>query len=161
EPPQPLPLAPLGEWGPRLSEVVSRALSKEPEARYPGAAAFAEDLGRVLASHARSLETTVSSQDIETLNQARRLIKEGRLEDSQPRLREVVLRLPPSVEARRALRTASLELQQRTRPGEPEPDDFPELDSTFQASQTQREPETLLQPTVLDASPAGVASPPR
>jgi serine/threonine protein kinase len=159
EPPPRLPLGELGEVGARLQEITVRALEKEPENRYPGAAALAEDLAEVLASYTRALETTVSSQDLETLNQARRLIREGRIEDSQRRLREIVTRSPYSVEARRALRTASRELQRLNRPREPEADDFPELNSTFQAMPTQRAPETLLQATVLDAAAQAPAGP--
>jgi serine/threonine protein kinase len=163
ERPAPLPLGELGEVGPRLQEITRRALEKEPEARHPGASALADELATVLARYTRSLETTVSSQDLETLNQARRLFKEGRVEDSQKRLRDVVTRIPYSVEARRALRTASRELQRLTGPREAEAQDFPELDSplqTFQALETQRAPDTLLQPTVLDA-PEGTAGPAR
>jgi len=156
DPAPPLPIPELGEVGPRLQEITSRSLEKEPEARYPSAAAMVEDLAEVLARYTRSLETTVSTQDLETMSLARRILKEGRLEDGQRRLREIVARSPYSVEARRALRTASRELLRREGPGEPAAEDFSELDATFQASPTRRARETLLQPAVSEV-PAGTA----
>jgi serine/threonine protein kinase len=147
-----LPLPDLGELGPRLQEIGNRALEKEPESRYPSASAMAEDLCDVLAGYTRSLETTVASQDLEGLQQARRLIKEGRLEDSQRRLRELVAQSPYSVDARRALRTASREIERRQLPLEADTDIFPELEGTQSSPSTQQAAETLLQPTVLKSS---------
>jgi hypothetical protein len=159
EAPAPLPTGELGEAGERLGEIVSRALAKELESRHANASAMAEDLAEVLTAHTRALETTVTTQDVEILSLVRRMLKDGRYEDSQRRLREIVERTPHSVEARRALRTASREILRRQRPAEPVSEDFPELDSTFQASPTRRAPETLLQPTVLGTPAAAPASP--
>ena len=45
------------------------------------------------------------------------------------------------LEARRALRVATREMQRHTQPPQPEPDDFPELAATMQASPTRRTPD--------------------
>ena len=48
EEPPPLDTAALGKAGERLGPIVARALAKEPAARYPGAAALADELQSVL-----------------------------------------------------------------------------------------------------------------
>ncbi len=48
EEPPPPDLGALGDFAPRLRQILSRALAKDPDARYPGAAALAADLAAVL-----------------------------------------------------------------------------------------------------------------
>jgi serine/threonine protein kinase len=143
---EPPPLsADLGSAGPRLRQIVERALAKEPELRYGGAALLAEDLSDVLSSYTRAALPPVPAADLEAVNRARRALKERRVEDSVRCLHDVVQRNPHCLEARRALRLASREMQRRQRPPEPESDAFPELDATFQSSPpTQRSPETFV-----------------
>jgi len=147
----PLPLeGDLGACGPEVREVLGRALAKDPAARQPGAARLADELSHALAAHLRARDT-VAPDALETVNVSRRLLKEGRVEESLQRLREVAEKNPESLEARRALRVASREMTRRQRPAEAVADDFPELDVTYQAQgpPTRRGPETRVQPTVL------------
>jgi serine/threonine-protein kinase len=140
----------LGACGPEVRDVLARALAKDREARQPGAARLADELSRALAAHLRARDA-VAPDALETVNVSRRLLKEGRVEESLQRLREVAEKNPESLEARRALRVASREMTRRQRPAEAVADDFPELDVTYQAQgpPTRRGPETRVQPTVL------------
>jgi len=140
----------LGACGPEVRDVLARALAKDREARQPGAARLADELSRALAAHLRARDA-VAPDALETVNVSRRLLKEGRVEESLQRLREVAEKNPESLEARRALRVASREMTRRQRPPEAVADDFPELDVTYQAlgPPTRRGPETRVQPTVL------------
>ena len=146
---EPAPLDPgrLGGVSPRLQEVVGRALAKSAEARYPTAGALADDLAEVMEAHARTLGASAPSPaTMEAIAAARRLVKEGRAAEGERRLREIATANPWSVEARRALRTALREEQRARKPPEPPPDDFPELEATFQAPPTQRAAETEVRP---------------
>jgi serine/threonine-protein kinase len=140
----------LGPCGSEIQEIVARALAKDAEARQPGAGRLADDLARALAADQRA-QAAVAPDTLETVNTSRRLLKEGKVEESLQRLREVAEKNPGSLEARRALRVASREMTRRQRPPEPSADDFPELDVTYQAQgpPTRRGLETKVQPTVL------------
>jgi serine/threonine protein kinase len=148
EAPPPLDTPDLQEAGPRLQEIVSRALAKEVAERYPTAAALADDLALVRdAALART--PAASPVALESITGARRLLREGRTAEAERRLRELVDTNPGSLEARRGLRTVLREGQRAKGPAETPADDFPELEATFQASPTRRTPETDVQPTVL------------
>jgi serine/threonine-protein kinase len=149
DPPSPL-AADLGACAPEVQDTVARALAKEAQERQPGAARLADELSRALAAHLRA-QAAVAPDTLETVNVSRRLLKEGRVEESLQRLREVTEKNPESLEARRALRVASREMTRRQRPPEPAADDFPELDVTYQVQgpATRRALETEIQPTVL------------
>jgi len=155
------PLDPaIAGLAPELQAIVERALAKDPEKRYPTAAAMAEELARV-AARLRG-PGAAPPEVIEAVNVSKRLLKEGRLDDALNRLREVTARHPRSLEARRALRTASREQQRRAKPPDPAGEEFPELDATYQAAPTRRAAETVraggdLPATVLAPS-AGAAS---
>jgi hypothetical protein len=149
-PPQDTDIAGLA---PRLQEVLDRALAKDPEQRYPSAARLADELADVLDAYLSKLARVPRSGDAqEAVKAARRLLKEGGVEESLRRLRELQQQSPDSVEVRRALRTANRDLQRRTHPPDPEPDDFPELEATFHAPATRRASETLLRPTTVLAA---------
>jgi serine/threonine protein kinase len=140
--------ADLGACAAELRELLGRALAKDAKARPAGAGALADDLSRALAAHLRA-QGAVAPDTLETVNVSRRLLKEGRVEESLQRLRDVAEKNPGSLEARRALRVASREMTRRQRPPEPEVDDFPELDSTLLGPPTRRGAETIVQPTLL------------
>jgi serine/threonine protein kinase len=147
EPPAPL-LGDLGACAPEVKDAVMRALAKDTGARHAGAARLADELARALASQLRAV-AAVAPEALETVNVSRRLLKEGRVEESLQRLREVAEKNPESLEARRALRVASREMTRRQRPPEPSADDFPELAATVHVPPTRRAPETQIRPTVL------------
>jgi serine/threonine protein kinase len=145
----------LGAQGAALQDVVARALAKDPDRRPAAAGRLADELSHVLAAHLRDTPAGAPTEIIESVSQSRRLLQEGRVEESMQRLREVTARHPQSIEARRALRWASREIAQReARP--PAPDEFAELDAKFLSAPTRREPETVLQ-----AAPAPAAAPAR
>ncbi|HKC13569.1 MAG TPA: serine/threonine-protein kinase, partial [Vicinamibacteria bacterium] len=159
DPPPPLNTE-VGGLAPRLQEVLDRALAKDPEQRYPSAARLADALADVLEAYSRSLTGVPRSggDAQEAVKAARRLLKEGGVDESLRRLRELKEQSPGSVDVRRALRTANRDLQRRNRPPDPEPD-FPELDATFHAPATRRASDTLLQPTTV--LPSQVPAPAR
>jgi serine/threonine protein kinase len=148
---------------PELQAIVERALAKEADKRYPHAAAMADELSAV-AGRLRGPGGS-PTEVLEAVNVSKRLMKEGRLDDAVSQLKEVTQKHPRSLEVRRALRTASRELQRRTRPAEPPADDYPELDATYQAAPTRRTPETVRQagadaPATVVASAASPGSAP-
>jgi serine/threonine protein kinase len=159
EPPLPLE-GDLGACAPEVRTAVAKALAKEVEARHAGAARLADELTRALSAHVGTAGT-VAPEALETVNLSRRLLKEGRVEESLQRLREVAEKNPSSLEARRALRVASREKTRRERPVENAAEDFPELEVTYQVQvpSTDRAPETLLQPTVLQPPPGARSAP--
>jgi Protein kinase domain len=154
---------------PRLQEVLDRALAKSVDERCPSASALAADLAAAQDAHARANPLPVAPP--EALNGARRLLKEGRLDECVERLRGLEAAATESVEVRRVLRAVTRERMRRDQPPEPEATDFPELDATYRLPPTRHAAETALraasasptdvQPTVV--SPAGqtvVAPPP-
>jgi serine/threonine protein kinase len=157
DPPPPLDTE-IGGLAPRLQEVLDRALAKEPEQRYPSAARLADALADVLDAYSRTLTGVPRAGDAqEAVKAARRLSREGGVDESLRRLRELKEQNPDSVEVCRALRTANRDLQRRTYPPDPQPDDFPELEATFHVPATRRAAETLLRPTTV--LPAGAPGP--
>jgi serine/threonine protein kinase len=157
---EPTPVLPEGLGGGQataLQGLVARTLAKDPEQRPAAAGRLADELTQILGGHLRESPTAPPPEVLESVNQSRHLLQEGRVEESMQRLREVTERHPQSLEARRALRWASREIAQReARP--PAPEDFAELDAKFLSAPTRQEPETVLQePTVLQAPPAPAA----
>jgi serine/threonine-protein kinase len=159
----------LGEAGPALTQLVSRALAKDPAERYPSASALADDLSRVLGAHLRSPLRALPADSLESLTLGRRLLAEGRVEESLARLREVTARHPDAIEARRALRTATREMERRETASQAAApaEGFPELEATFRPAETMAAPvtpapltDTRLQPTVLQPSPLPAPSRP-
>jgi hypothetical protein len=142
EAPGPLPLQPdLGASQARLQEIVDHALAKDREHRFASATALGDALAEVLTAHTRVRAPALSSPMQETLQLSRRLLKEGRFDESVRRLQEVLERNPHSLEARRALRVATRELQRCEKP-QAESEEYPELEATYQAPPTQLAPAT-------------------
>lgn len=134
----------LGGQAPALQDIVMRALAKDPEQRPAAAGRLADELAHVLAALLRDTPAGAPTEVIESVSHSRRLLQEGRVEESMRRLREVTEAHPQSLEARRALRWASREIARReARP--PAADEFADLDAKFLSAPTQREPETVLQ----------------
>jgi hypothetical protein len=151
EPTPPLPA--LGTHTAALQKVANRALAKKPSDRYASAARLADDLEQLRDQ--LELLATPTTDEIETIETARQLVSEGRVDEGVTRLREMVERTPESVEARRALRAACREAARRTRSPEPE-GDFPEL--TYQVGATALQQATSLMPTDAPApDPASVS----
>jgi serine/threonine protein kinase len=145
----------LGGQAAALHDVVARALAKDADRRPAAAGRLAEELSHVLAAHLRDTPAGAPTEVIESVSHSRRLLQEGRVEESMQQLREVTQRHPQSMEARRALRWASREIAQReARP--PAADEFADLDAKFLSAPTRREPETVLQahPAPVPATPA-------
>jgi predicted Ser/Thr protein kinase len=155
----------LAGTAPELQAILDHALAKDPEARFPSAARMAEAMAEA-AVRQRGPAAAPPPDVLEAVNVARRLVKEGKVDDALHRLQDVTQRHPRSIEARRALRTAARERERRLQPREPEGQDFPELDATYQGAPTRRTAETALQPdasvpaTVLLGSAPEAAAPP-
>jgi serine/threonine protein kinase len=156
ESPPPLDLSALGEVGPRLEAIVSKALAKDRGERYQGAGELARDLQKELDELRRASPAEPDPKSAEALATARRKVRSGRVDDDAiAQLRTIVSTNPGLLDARRELRTALREQRRiRDTPTRGEVD-FPELDATFQAAPTRVEsgaqlPETelQLQPTV-------------
>jgi serine/threonine protein kinase len=137
---------------PGLQEIVDRALAKDPEQRYPSAGRMADDLARLLADLGTA-EHILGPEKVETVNLCRRLLKEGRVDESLRRIREVIESHPDSLEARRVLRAGTRELVRRQGPPPASDEEFPELEATFMAAPTRREPEPGL-PSRDEAAPS-------
>ncbi len=174
EEPKPPDLSALGELGPRLHAVLAKALAKEQDARYAGAAAFGEALSE-LAGVVQKAQGETSAAVAEALATARRALRDGHHEEALARLRGLSAEHPDSVEARRALRSALREHKQRQQDKAPGGDLYPELEATFQAAHTRRagaddqatldgHAPTELAPTVVAAAvrsePAPAEAPP-
>ena len=151
EPPPPLDVAALGEAGPELKSIVERALAKDREERYPGAAEMAQHLQKVVDELRKSVASAPDPKALQIVATARRNLRAGRVGDSVEQLRTVVTANPAFVEARRELRTALREEKRQSQPEPPQEQVFSELEATFQASPTRQEPETELAPTVVVA----------
>ncbi len=150
---------PEGAGAAGLPEALRRTLAKDRERRPATAAVLADELSRMLATHLASLGADTSAETRETVALSRRLLREGRVEESVRSLREVTQDNPHSLEVRRALRAATREMQRRQAPAPaPAEDDFPELDATYRPdaatylpAATRVQPHTVMQPTVLRA----------
>jgi serine/threonine-protein kinase len=151
----------LGAESEGLRETIRRTLAKDREERPASAARLADELSGILTTHLTSLAAETSPDTRESVALSRRLLKEGRVEESVRRLREVNESNPHSLEVRRALRAATREMKRRAEPAVPPvEDEFPELEATYQPgaatympSATRVEPETVMQPTVVRAEP--------
>jgi serine/threonine protein kinase len=144
-----------GECTPALQALLDRALAKAPEQRPAHAGQLAQELAAILAT----LTSTVAADALASVAASQRLLREGRFEESIRRLHEVKEAHPDSLEARRALRVATREMQRHTQPPQPEPDDFPELAATLQASPTRRTPDQDVPTSYIPREPA-VREPP-
>jgi serine/threonine protein kinase len=161
EDPPELDFGELSAESERLRETIHRALAKDREQRPASAARLADELSAILTAHIGLLAAETSPETRESVALSRRLLKEGRVEESVRRLREVTENNPHSLEVRRALRAATREMKRREQPAAPPvEDDFPELDATYQPgaatylpAATRVEPETVMQPTVVRAEP--------
>jgi Protein kinase domain/PEGA domain len=163
-------LATLGELAPRLGDVLRRALAKDASARFPGAAAFDDEL-RALHDLVVRAQAPPGPASAEALAAARRALREGHLEEAIARLRGLVAERPESIEARRALRAALREQKQKQEPAASPDGSYPELEATFQAARTRGASAagqatldgvapTELAPTVIatSAAPSSVAA---
>ncbi len=160
---EPLPLPPeaLGEAGDRLGAIVAKALARDPAQRYASAGAMADALADLLRDHNASLPAASAPRDVEALATARRLVKEGRLDDAARQVATLVQQRPDFLDARRLARAVAREQARLARHAAPEPDDFPELDATYQSPATTRQADTLVEavpPTVAAPPPASVAA---
>jgi serine/threonine-protein kinase len=151
EPPPP-PLEALGALGEPLRAVVAKALAKPREQRYTSAAAMADELTGLLADP-RLAVPALDAAAAEQLHAARRLLKEGRLDEAEGLLGGVLERAPESPEARRLSRALSRERALRRRAPEVE-DDFPELEVTYRSPATALSAPTAVQPETLVAGAA-------
>jgi serine/threonine protein kinase len=156
EDPPELDLGEAGAGPASLWDTLRRTLSKDREQRPASASRLADELSAILATHLGSLSAETSPETRETVALSRHLLKEGRVEESVRRLREVNESNPHSLEIRRALRAATLEMRRRQEPAAPPADDdFPELEAppagaaTYMAPATRVEAETVMQPTVV------------
>lgn len=141
----------LGPAGPRLQDLVARAMTKDASARLPSASHFADELAGVLASLATASEA-LPPEGHERLVAARRLLKDGRAAESAESLRDLADRYPESLETRRALRTAKRETTRKEHPPEAEATAFPELEATFMPARTERQPETRALPMTVESA---------
>jgi Protein kinase domain/PEGA domain len=140
EPPEPLDTAAL-QLDPRLADVVTRSLEKDPERRFPTADALAEALQPMLdAARGEAREGLAP----EPLSAARRLLKEGRVDESLTALRSLAATSPRSIEVRRALRAAVREQDRRHQAVEGSVEEYPELEATYRASPTSRGVDTVV-----------------
>ena len=153
EEPPPADLAALGALGPKLQAILSRALAKDPEVRYPGARALADDLAAVLEDAQKTGHATPALA-VEALAAAREAARGGHGEEAVARLRGLVAAHPGFPEARRALRALLREQKQKREPAAAGPAGYPELEATFQAAPTRRDSATGFLPTVAISSAA-------
>jgi hypothetical protein len=159
EEPPPPDLAAFGVLGPKLQSILSRALAKDPDARYPGAKALADELAAVL-EEAHEAGHPTPALAAEALAAARDAARGGRGEEAVARLHGLVVAHPGFLEARRALRAQLREQKQKREPAAAGPAGYPELEATFQAAPTRRESATGLLPTVALSSAATPGEPP-
>jgi len=155
EPPPPLDVSSFGDAGPRLEAIVGRALAKDREKRYQGAAELADDLQKELDGIRQTGAPAPDPTAIEALATARRKVRSGKVDDAIAQLRTIVSTNPNLLDARRELRTALRERERMLEKPTHGAVDFAELDATFQAAPTRLEPQTdlQLQPTVVVSEP--------
>jgi len=153
EEPPPPDLGALGNFAPRLQQILSRALAKDPDARYPGAAALGADLAAVLEDLQKA-EGPPPALAVAALAAGRKAVLEGHVEEAVGRLRGLVATYPGFLEARRALRSALGEQKATHAPAHAGLEAYPELEATFKAAPTRYAPDTELQPTKTLAPPA-------
>ncbi len=164
EEPEAPDLTALGDLGPRLQSILARALAKDPAARYPGAAALADELGAVLEDVQRAAGAAPGLA-VDALAAARRTLREGHGDEAVTRLRGLVAAHPGFLDARRTLRYALRDQKHRHEPVAAGEEAYPELEATFQAAPTRREahPETQagteLLPTATARPARGASSP--
>jgi serine/threonine-protein kinase len=137
EEPPPPDLAPLGEVAPLLQSILSRALAKDVDSRYPGAAALGSDLAVALEEVQKSEVPTPALAE-EALAAVRKTQPRGHGEEAVDRLRGLVATYPGFLAARRALRSALRQQATRREPAPVEPAGYPELEATFRAAPTRR-----------------------
>src|SRR5207249_379814 len=138
EPPE-LEPGELGADATGLRAAMKRMLAKDREQRPATAAVLADELSAILAAHLGALAADTSSETRDTVALSRHLLREGRVEESVRRLREVNESNPHSLEVRRALRAATREMQRRQAPAPPPAeDDFPELDASARPDSAAR-----------------------
>ena len=147
EEPPPLDLSSLGDLGPKIQAILSLALAKDPDARYPGAGALGAALSGVL-EEVRRAEAPAPPLAVASLTAARKAAPGGYGEEAVTRLRGLVATYPGFLEARRALRTALREQKAKRAAAPAAPETYPELEATFQAAPTRQELATELRPTV-------------
>ena len=152
-----------GRGEPRLQEIVSRALAKNPDARYPTAAAFADDLALVLEDHrARSrIPRHLASEP--RIDRGRAAAAEGRPGSGgrDPPARDRGREAPLGRGAAGAADGLREAQQRHERPAEPEVEDFPELEATFKASPTRRAADTRCSPRSSTRRPGASRPAPR
>ena len=128
EPPEVLDVDAL-KLDPRLATVAAKALEKDADRRYPTATALGEALQVILDEEKKRDRPVPAAEPLLT---ARRLLKEGRIEEGLTRLRALAADTPTSIEVRRALRVAHRAAQDLTHPAdEAALDAFPELEATY------------------------------
>jgi hypothetical protein len=162
EEPAELDVGELGAEAAGLQDTMRRTLAKDREQRPATAAVLADELSRILGRHLAALGADTSTETRETVALSRHLLREGRVEESVRKLREVTEDNPHSLEVRRALRAATREMQRRLAPAPPPAeDDFPELDATYRPdaatylpAATRVPPGTVMEPTVPTATNA-------
>jgi predicted Ser/Thr protein kinase len=157
EPPAPLDLSSLGEAGPRLQEIIERALAKDREKRYQGAGELADDLQKVLDEVRTTTATRPDPGVLQAVATARRTVRDGKVDAAVAQLQTLVTSNPALVEARRELRGALRRQKQRKKKVQASPEEIAtELQATFQAPPTRRGTATEVAPTVVvpESAPA-------
>ena len=153
--PAPLDLQALGETGPELAAIVARALVKEPAERFT-ASELARALGDALSALRRG-EQPPPPAATSALTVARDLLREGRVDEAATALQTLSAEHPGLIDAQRLLRMALRRQKERTAPAGL---DFAELEATFQATRTRREPtEAETAATVAIGGPEGASAP--
>jgi hypothetical protein len=128
----------------RLRGILDRALAKDPDQRYPSAAAMADALGEAQALVSEAGAGANDEATLEGVSAARRVLKGGHIAEGLAQIEGIVRAHPNCVEARRALRTARRQVTQTERqPTALLDDGFPELAATFQLPPTLKTADTV------------------
>lgn len=128
----------LGEPRPQLRELVARALAKDSAQRIASAEELARELRAVLEELRAEQPALSSSEPAESVQVARKLLREGQGAQALQGLRETLVRFPQSLALRRALRSTDRVVHVPSASETSGMDVYPELDSTFRAAATQR-----------------------